>query len=79
MSDHYVVEYESWPLDDPEEDALGRHTESGIYEASSEIEAINAVLYYIRGRKSRFELAQVNEVKGPFEDKTRAHMVRYDE
>jgi len=48
---YYVVAYELWPLYEPGEDDLGRHGDVDVQEADSEIGAINAVLYYVRGRK----------------------------
>ena len=69
---YYVVEYELWPLYEPDEDDLGRHTDVDVQEAGNELDAINAVLYYVRGRKSKFELSYVVSVDGPFEDSMEA-------
>lgn len=68
----YVVKYELWPQDDPNEEELdendlGRHTDVSIVFAGSETDAINAVLYDVRGTKSLFELSYVFDVAGPYE------------
>lgn len=69
---YYVVAYELWPLYEPGEYDLGRHGDVDVQEADSEIGAINAVLYYVRARKSKFELSYVKSVDGPFEDSAEA-------
>ena len=79
---HYVVKYQLWPQDDPNEEELGegdlgRHTEIEYHEAASEIDAINAVIYYVRGRKSNFEIAYIHDVAGPFESYNEARE-KYD-
>ena len=77
MSDYYVVKYELWPTFDPDEDDLGRHTDTGVYEAPDALDAINAALYYVRGRKSNYEMAYVSHLKGPFESKAEAREEMY--
>ena len=78
MSDYYVVKYELWPTYDPDEDELGRHIDTDIQEAESELDAINATLYYVRGRKSNFELASVRGVYGPYESAQEAREKQYE-
>jgi hypothetical protein len=78
MSDYYVVKYELWPTYEPDEDDLGRHTDLSIYEANSSLNAVNAVLHYVRGRKSQFEMAHVHNVYGPFKRKSEAREVQYE-
>jgi len=79
MSDYYVVEYELWPLYEPTEDELGIHVDTDFQEARTKLDAINATLYYIRGRKSQFELASVMNVYGPYESAQEAREKQRDE
>jgi len=79
MSEYYVVEYELWPLYEPDEDDLGRHTSKSTYEAENGLDAINAALYYVKGRKSDFEMSHIHNVYGPFEQESEAREVQYDE
>jgi hypothetical protein len=78
MSNYWVVDYELWPTYDPDEGDLGRHSETETHEASSEIGAINAAMYYVRGRKSNFEMAYINEVHGPYESADMAREIQYN-
>lgn len=66
----YVVEKELWPLD--EQSDLGTHRSRSMHRADSTVDAINAALYYARGRKSRFEVAYIAGVVGPFDDRKTA-------
>lgn len=77
MSEYYVVRYKLWPLHS-DEDRLGRHTAHSTYEADSEIDAINAAMYYVRGRKSHFEMAYVHDVWGPFEERGGAKSFQWE-
>lgn len=78
MSNYYVVKYELWPTFDAGEDELGRHIDTDTQEAASELDAINATLYYVRGRKSNYELAYVISVEGPYEDVSKAREKQYE-
>jgi len=78
MSEHYVVEYELWPLFDPADDELGRHIDRDMTHGEGKIDAINSVLYYVRGRKSDFEVARIHTVWGPFETKEAAREKQYE-
>jgi len=77
MSEYWVVEYELWPLFDAEEDDLAKHIDKDMCRSSSEVGAINDVLYYVRGKKSDFELARIVDVYGPFEHKSQARNEQY--
>lgn len=56
----YVVTYRVWSETDD-----GRETEtfSGFFNEPSKVECINAIVYEIRGKKSDWELAYVDEIK----------------
>lgn len=77
MSEYYVVEYELWPTYDPDENQLGRHTDKSTYEAADALDAINTAMYYVRGRKSNFEMASIINVHGPYENEGEARRVQY--
>jgi len=72
MSDYYVVTFELWPVDKEETHTLGRHSETEVHQADSPTGAINDALYYIRGRKSNYEMARVENIVGPFATENRA-------
>ena len=57
----YYVNYTLW--DKREEVGRGERDEKGVYDASDPVECINAILYEIRGEKTAWELAYVNEVR----------------
>ena len=79
MSEYWVVEYELWPLFDAEEDDLAKHIDKDMCESSTEIDAINDVLYYVRGEKSKYEVGHIVDVHGPFEHKSQARNEQYYE
>ena len=78
MSDYYVVKYELWPTYEPDEDELGRHTSKSTYEAENALDAINAAMYYVRGKKSDFEMASIVDIHGPFEEESEAREKQYE-
>jgi hypothetical protein len=45
-----------------------REIEEGIYDEPSEIDCVNALLYEIKGDKSEYELAYVDEIRPVTED-----------
>ena len=71
---YYVVEAEFLPLDDTD----GKIRERVTHRAGSKINAINAVLYHTRGRRSQHELAHVVNVWGPFDSKDEAREKQYE-
>ena len=81
----WLVHYELWPTNgdahgqQPDPDRLGRHTTASVYKASGDYDAINAALYYTRGFKSNFEMAEILSVDGPFEDQQSAQDWRWSE
>jgi len=79
MSEYWVVEYELWPLFDAAEDELAKHIDKDMCKSSNEVEAINDVLYYVRGKKSDFELARIVGVYGPYESKIKARKKQYND
>lgn len=67
---YYVIKYTLWPKKDDakkENGGLGRHIEKGHYHGDSKIDAINAVAFNVRGRRSHYELACVDAVQGPYD------------
>jgi len=72
----YVIDYTLWPV--LFKDDYQRHTDRSTHKADNRVEAVNAVLYYVRGRKSDFEMARVNDVFGPFESEQEAREVQYE-
>ena len=72
----YVIDYTLWPTVDS--DTHERHTDRSTHESDTRVGAINAVLYYVRGRKSDYEMARINEVIGPFETEQEARDVQYE-
>lgn len=79
MSEYWVVDYTLWPTTERAKESLGRHTTRSSYEAEGPLDAINAAMYFTRGRKSDFEVAHINEVLGPYEDKMNAAAVSWGE
>lgn len=55
----YVVEYTVWSTDEGERDV---RTFSGVYDEPTPIDCVNAIVYELRGEKSRWELAYVNDI-----------------
>lgn len=62
----YNVEYTVWEKPDAgnsERDTGERRTFEGFYDEPTPVDCVNAILYEIRGTKSKWELAYVNEVE----------------
>lgn len=75
---YWVVEYKLWPLYEQSESDLGKHVDKSIYPANGPLDAINAAMYYVRGRKSDYEMASIINLYGPFENEDKAREVQYE-
>lgn len=84
QSMYWVIHYTLWPTDGDsfgrrtDDDRLGRHSDAAVHEGYTELGAVNALLYSTRGRKSNFEVAEILDIDGPFEDENDAHEHRWE-